>query len=231
MQLFVKMKQVIANNIVKKEILKTLSFHLNPETIQGIEDKEFFKTALKTHLILLGLYIIVNFLLSLLNLSYLVEYSQVMRGFLVEGKISVLMYLLNSFPYNIFFFALSLVIFELFVSISSYFTVKTFGEKNVSFFRCASLVISSNLYVLLSFFPILFFFSLMPNSAKKDIFYMILFIGFVSLFLIIGILLQAISYFRMVKTVFQQNSGRAFLTWFSPFLILLFFFLWTYRPV
>ncbi|PJZ59625.1 hypothetical protein [Leptospira adleri] len=230
MQLLEKIKQLTSDNLIKREIIKTFQFHLRPEKIKEIQDREFFTITLKTHLIFLTLYIVTNFLLSLLNLSYLVEYSEIMRGFLIEGKISLFMYLLNSFPYNIFFFALSLVIFELFVSVCSYLTVRIFGEKDASFLKCLSLTISSNFYVLLSLFPILILFSLMPNSAKRDIFYMVLFLGFVSLFLIAGFVLQSISYFRMVKTVFQQNNGRAFLTWFSPFLILLIFFLWIYRP-
>ncbi|TGL79165.1 hypothetical protein [Leptospira yasudae] len=230
MKLIEKIKEFASDNVFKREFKKTIHVHLHPETIQEISDKEFFKVTAKTHLIFLTLYIVVNFILSFLNLSYLVEYSQIMRGYLVEGKISVFMYLLNAFPYNIFFFAFFLLMFELYFSVGSYLTVRIFGEKNGSFLKCASLVISSNFYILLSLFPVLLFFTIMPNSAKRDIYYMILFIGFVSLFLIAGIILQTISFIRISKSAFEQNSGRAFLTWFSPLFAILLFLVWSLGP-
>lgn len=230
MKLLEKIKQFLSDNVFKRELLKTFKTHLSPETTLNLTDGEFFKSAFKTHLLFLILYIITNFLFSLFNLSYLVEYTDIMRGYLVEGKISTFMYLLNAFPYNIFVFVFSLIIFELYFSIGSYLTVKLFGEKNVSFLRAASLVISSNIYILLSLFPILLFFSFMPASAKRDIYNMILFIGFVSIFLIAGVILQMVSFIRISKYTYAQNSGRAFLTWFLPIFAIFFFFVWSIGP-
>ncbi|MCG6167171.1 hypothetical protein LFX25_05185 [Leptospira sp. FAT2] len=231
MKLLDKFKEFLADNIFKREIRKTVEFHLFPNRINEIDGSAFFRSTIKTHISFIALYIVVNLILSMFNLSYLVEYSQIMRGYLVEGKISVFLYLLNAFPYNIFFFAFFLIVFELYFSIGTFLTVRVFGEKNVNFRKCVSLVVSSNVYILLSLFPILFFFTIMPSSAKRDIYYMILFLGFVSLFLIAGIFLQTISFIRMSKTVFEQNIGRSFLTWFLPLFAIFLFFFWSYRPL
>ncbi|EMK05603.1 hypothetical protein LEP1GSC176_2207 [Leptospira kirschneri str. MMD1493] len=229
MNIIEKIKQYIADNVFKREIVKNVQIHLAPDSISTFSDATFFKLTLKTHIIFSILYVITNFLLSLFNLSYIVEYTEIMRGYLVEGKISLLMYLLNAFPYNIIFFAFILIVFELYFSAISYLTVKVFGEKGVSFLKCISLAISSNIYILLSLFPVLLLFTIMPNSAKRDIFYMILFIGFVSIFVIAGIILQMISFIRMSKKIFNQNTGRAFLTWFSPIFVVFLFLVWIMR--
>ncbi|XDD51123.1 hypothetical protein AB3N59_04925 [Leptospira sp. WS92.C1] len=231
MKILKTMKLFFSDNIFRREIKYTISLHLSPKEISHLSETDFFKSTIKTHLIFLILYVVINFTLSLFNLTYLIEYSEIMRGLLAEGKVSLLMYVLNSFPYNLFAFGFLLILFELYFSIGSYLTLKIFGESGVSFLKCLSIVISSNLYILLSLFPVLFLFSVMPDGAKRDIFYMILFVGFVSVFVIAGIVLQMLSFIRVSKTIFNQNSGRGFLTWFFPVFVIFLFFYWSIRPI
>ncbi|TGK43530.1 hypothetical protein [Leptospira andrefontaineae] len=148
-----------------------------------------------------------------------------MRKNMEEGRISRLMYMLNAFPYNIFLILGSLVVFEICAGAISYFALYIFGEKERSFKRILGIVFSSNLYVLLSFFPILILLNIIPPSLKRDMFTMVAFLGFVFMFFVVGLILQATFFIRMSKQIFQQNYGRAFLTWAFP-LILFFSIIW-----
>ncbi|TGK05459.1 hypothetical protein EHQ53_17660 [Leptospira langatensis] len=212
-----KLKALLKDNIYTRAFWKNLNYNLHPEEVLKETPKEFLRGTIKIFLLFLGTYVVFNVLVSLTNAAYLVEYGDQMKAFYDQGRISLSMYLMNSFPNSIILLAVSFLVFQYYVAGLSYVSLWILGEKDRSFRRALGIAFSTGLYVLLSFFPILVIFNVVPNSFQKDPFKMILFLSFNGIFFFGSIVVQSIFYVKMYRAVFGQNLGRALLTWLFPF--------------
>ncbi|WP_246835079.1 hypothetical protein [Leptospira kmetyi] len=143
-----------------------------------------------------------------------------MKKFYQEGKISWPLYVMNVFPYSILFLAVFFLMLQLISTSISYGAMWILGEPTRSFPKLLGIYFSSSLYILLSLFPVLVLFQLISKSTQEDFYKMIFFIGLNAAVLLIGIVLQSFFFIKMCKNAFNQNVGRAILTWLSPLLLL-----------
>lgn len=211
----------LTNNIYTRYLFRNWAFGTEPRSVRELSPSEFLKQAVQIFCLFLGTYILFNLFVSLFNLPYLEEYSRQMREFYLQKKIAWSLYLMNSFPYSIFFLSGSLVLFQVYAAGSSYLALWVLGEKERSFARILGIAFSSGLYVLLAFFPVLLLFNIAPASIRTDVFQMVTFLSLNGILFFSGVILQCFFYVRMCRIVFDQNYGRAILTWLFPFFLFL----------
>lgn len=212
--------KLLQNNWFAISFKKNLDYNLHPEKISEETSAKFLLETLKIIAIFLTLYTAMNLLFSLLNLDYLTQYGGVMKKFYQEGKISWPLYVMNVFPYSILFLAVFFLMLQLISTSISYGAMWILGEPTRSFPKLLGIYFSSSLYILLSLFPVLVLFQLISKSTQEDFYKMIFFIGLNAAVLLIGIVLQSFFFIKMCKNAFNQNVGRAILTWLSPLLLL-----------
>ncbi|RHX78459.1 hypothetical protein DLM77_15215 [Leptospira yasudae] len=215
--------KLLQNNWFTISFKKNLGYNLHPETISEKTANQFLLDTSKIITIFLTFYIAVNLLFSLFNLDHLIQYGEVMKKFYNEGKISWSLYIMNVFPYSVLFLACFFLTLQLVNTSISYGAMWILGEPTRSFPKLLGIYLSSSLYILLSLFPVLVLFQLISKSAQDDFYKMIFFIALNAAILLIGIVLQSFFFIKMCKNAFDQNVGRAILTWLSPLLLIILF--------
>ncbi|EMN89507.1 hypothetical protein [Leptospira weilii] len=215
-----KLNRLLRNNWFTISFQKNLNYNLNPEEIVKESPFQFLKQTLKITSIFLIFYIVVNLIFSLLNLDYLLKYGDVMENFYKQGKISWSLYLMNVFPYSVFFLAFFFMILQIISAFISYGAMWILGEPTRSFLRLLGIYHSSCLYILFALLPILVLFQFVPKNIQENFYGMVFFIGLNAALLLIGFFAQSYFFIKMCKRTFDQNLGRAILTLLSPFLLL-----------
>ncbi|TGK17839.1 hypothetical protein EHO61_10200 [Leptospira fluminis] len=218
MNVLEKLKLRLKDNLFTRAFLENLEFNLRPKETLSLRPKDFLIATARIYLLFLGAYVLSNVFVSLFNLGYLNEFGDRMREYYEQGRIGWAMYAMNSFPFNIFLMAAFSILFQLYSATTSYAALWILGEPDRSFARMLGIAFSTGTYFLLAFFPILISYNLVPQSVQKDTFKMSFFLGLNAAFLILAITAQCIFYVRMCRSIFQQNFGRAILTWLGPFL-------------
>lgn len=214
------LNKIFQNNWLKTSFKENLDINLNPENITKESPWQFLKRTLRITAVYLISYVIVNLIFSLLNLDFLIKYGDVMRNFYSQGKISWSLYLMNVFPFSVFFLAFFFLFLQVISAVIGYGAMWILGEPTRSFLRLLGIYLSSSLYILISLFPILVLFQLLSKNTQDDFYKMIFFIGLNAALLLIGFVSQSFFFLKMCKSTFNQNWGRAILTWLSPLLLL-----------
>lgn len=185
------------------------------------EEKKVFVQTFRQLLLLLGLFTIIlilfHFFLQLFPLG-----SYVKKTPFAKYKTGLF------FPWSKFYFPLTWFLYILVVGALRYLSLVIMAEKNTSFLNSMSVSVYSTLPLIISGLFLNSMYSLFPPISENNytmgkfqlILALILFFG--------AIMWEGKIYISLGKQIFQQNTGRAFLTWFFPafsFLVLFFLFI------
>ena len=188
--------------------------------LQKLQKEDFAKKTIQYTFILLGLYVLLNISIYLLNYKDMQVLNEMLRKTLEKQPTSKIHHIFSIYPYNIVYILISLFAFEVYMILASYLFLYLFGEKNRNIKTNTVFSIYSNTYILLSIFLIFLTNTFYPITDEPTKLRLAILLGLWIFYLLWGIYYSGKYYYRLAKDVYEQNRNIILLSWNLPFLFL-----------
>ncbi|MCB1178663.1 MAG: hypothetical protein KDK36_13845 [Leptospiraceae bacterium] len=203
-----------------KKISKYISILFYSSRISKEDFKDYFKHTLVAFSLINILYILAQYILYEFNKEFQIKINKSLELLYKNHKISYFHLKLQSYPYSLISGIFYIIIFLLFCIMIQYLFHLIMGEKKKDIKKLVMInILSFNPFYILFLITLLITSYINQNNLNNYLLHFLL-IGFYFSLIILGIIIFALIFIKQSKRHFSQNTGRAFLTWISPMMIL-----------
>ncbi|MDF3820843.1 hypothetical protein P3G55_13085 [Leptospira sp. 96542] len=192
----------------------------NPKDLTQKETKEIFKTSLHNLLFVSGVYTILYFLFFGINYTKYNEYNEKIINQIEQTGSSKFLVLLNTYPGNIIYIFLSILVFSGFMFIFTYI-LNFILELDVRTISKQFAFVLRSIGSIFSIFPILLIFNTISTiSGQIDSFQASLMVVVWSILFLSTFIVSTRTYILDNLYNFEQPKRRAFLVWALSFVFI-----------
>lgn len=177
---------------------------------------DYLKKIIKSFLIIISLYCSLYFIIFCINFQSMNSLNKIMKVSYAEKGYSTIRYIINSYPYNIWYLISFIFAFLIYQVCFSLILRIVFADRKSPLKMYISVCAHSFLYLIAILFPILIINSLYPIHANSGLLEYSILVALWIIFISAGIILSSAFFSKIISELFEENRYRAMLTWNLP---------------